>query len=121
VQIQINSSDDDSDSAHEKPARIDLDSRGNIRVAILSTSSFNAPSMVNMNSLTFGHSGTEKSLAYCDTHSKDVNHDKLPDLVCHFKVSLMNFKMGDTVGNLNGMLVDGVTAIQGSAPVKIAH
>jgi hypothetical protein len=33
----------------------------------------------------------------------------------------MNFKIGDTVGNLNGMLLDGATAIQGSAPVKIAH
>jgi 6-phosphogluconolactonase (cycloisomerase 2 family) len=120
VQIQINSSDDDADSAHEKPARIDLDSHGNIRVAVLSTSSFNAPSLVDMNSLTFGHSGTEKSLAYCDSHSKDVNHDKMPDVVCHFKVSLMNFKMGDTVGNLNGMLLNG-TPIQGSAPVKIAH
>jgi hypothetical protein len=121
VQIQINASDDDGDSPHEKAARIDLDSRRNIRVAILSTSSFNAPSLVNMTSLTFGHSGTEKSLAYCETRRKDVNHDKLPDLVCHFKVSLMNFKMGDTVGNLNGMLLDGVTPIQGSAPVKIAH
>jgi hypothetical protein len=44
----------------------------------------------------------------------------MPDVVCHFKVSLMNFKMGDTVGNLNGMLLNG-TPIQGSAPVKIAH
>jgi 6-phosphogluconolactonase len=121
LQIQINSRDDDGDSDHEKPARIDLDSRGNIRVAILSTSSFNAPSLVNMTSLTFGHSGTEKSLAYCETRRRDVNHDKIPDLVCHFKVSLMNFKIGDTVGNLNGMLLDGGTAIQGSAPVKIAH
>jgi 6-phosphogluconolactonase len=118
VQIQINSSDEDGDQ--ERPAKIDLDSHGNIRVAVLSTSSFNAPSLVDMNSLTFGHSGTEKSLAYCDTHSKDVNHDKMPDVVCHFKVSLMNFKMGDTVGNLNGMLLNG-TPIQGSAPVKIAH
>jgi hypothetical protein len=69
----------------------------------------------------FGHAGTEKSLAYCETHNKDVNHDKISDLVCHFKVSLMNFKMGDKVGYLNGMLLDGVTPIQGSAPVEIAH
>ncbi len=121
VQIQINSSDDDGDSDHEKPARIDPKSRGNIRVAILSTSAFNAPSMVAMTSLTFGHSGTEKSLDYCETRSKDVNHDKLADLVCHFKVSQMNLQKGDTVGILGGMLLDGVTPFQGSAAIEIAH
>jgi 6-phosphogluconolactonase (cycloisomerase 2 family) len=121
VQIQINSSDDDGDSDHERPARIDPNSRGDIRVAILSTASFSAPSLVDMTSLTFGHSGTEKSLDYCETRSKDVNHDGIPDLVCHFKVSQMNFQKGDTVGTLNGMQLDKVTPIQGSAPIKIAH
>jgi 6-phosphogluconolactonase (cycloisomerase 2 family) len=119
VQIQIRSSDGDHDDDHGKGAEINPKSHHDIRVAILSTSSFNAPSQVDMTSLTFGHSGTEKSLAYCETHRKDVNHDKLPDLVCHFKVSKMNFVKGDKVGILEGMLLDGVTAIQGSAPVRI--
>jgi 6-phosphogluconolactonase len=121
VQIQIRPSDGDDDDDHGKPAEINPKSHRNIRVAILSTSSFNAPALVDMNSLTFGHAGTEKSLAYCDTHRKDVNHDKLPDLVCYFKVSLMNFQKGDKVGILDGMLLDGVTPIQGSAPVRIEH
>ena len=49
-----------------------------LKVAILSTSSFNAPLLVGMTSLTFGHSGAEKSLSYCETRRKDVNHDKIP-------------------------------------------
>ena len=119
VQIQIRSSDCDRDDDHGKAAEINPKSHRDIRVAILSTSTFNAPAQVKMSSLTFGHSGTEKSLAYCETHRQDVNRDKLPDLVCHFKVSKMNFLKGDTVGNLGGMLLDGVTPIQGSAPVRI--
>jgi len=89
-------------------------------VVILSTSSFNAPLLVGMTSLTFGHSGSEKSLSYCETHRKGVNHDKIPDVVCHFQVSKMNFQKGDTVGILDGILLDG-TPIQGKAPIKIAH
>jgi hypothetical protein len=73
-----------------------------------------------MTSLTFGHSGNEKSLDYCETLGKDVNHDGIPDLVCHFKVSLMNLQNDDTVATLDGMLLDKVTPITGSAPVKIA-
>jgi hypothetical protein len=123
VQIQIRPSDgdDDDDHDHGKAPVINPKSHGNIRVAILSTSSFEAASVVDMNSLTFGRTGTEKSLAYCETHRKDVNHDKIPDLVCHFQVSKMNFQKGDTAGILDGMLLDGTTAIQGSAPVKILH
>ena len=120
VQIQISSIDGD-DGVPGKPAKINLTSHHDLQVAILSTSSFNAATMVNMNSLTFGHSGTETSLDYCDTRNRDVNHDKIPDLVCHFKVSPMNFQAGDTVGVLGGMLVDGVTSVQGSAPVEIGH
>ena len=121
VQIQIRSSDCDRDDDHGKAAEINPKSHRDIQVAILSTSTFNAPSQVKMSSLTFGHSGTERSLAYCETHRQDVNHDKLPDLVCHFRVSKMNFVKGDTVGKLGGMLLDGVTPIQGSAPVTIEH
>ena len=39
---------------------------------------------MNTGSLTFGHSGDEKSLAFCDPGGQDVNGDGLPDLVCHF-------------------------------------
>ena len=62
-------------------AFINAKSDGKIQVAILSSKTFNAPVQVNMNSLTFGHSGAEKSLAYCDTHRADINHDGMADLV----------------------------------------
>ncbi len=120
VQIQIRSSDGDDDDDHGRPAEINPKSHAHLKVVILSTSSFNAPLLVGMTSLTFGHSGSEKSLSYCETHRKDVNHDKIPDLVCHFQVSKMNFQKGDTVGILDGILLDG-TPIQGKAPIKIAH
>ena len=119
VQIQLRHSDCDADDPPS--VLINPKSHADMRVSILSTPTFNAPARVNMHSLTFGHSGTEKSLAYCETHSHDVNHDHLPDLVCHFQINKMNFQKGDTVGYLQGMLLDGTTQIQGSALVKIAH
>ena len=121
IQIRPGDRDDDDDHGHGKVPVINPKSHGDIEVAILSTSSFNAPSQVDMTSLTFGHSGTEKSLDYCETHRRDDNQDKHPVLSCHFKVSKMNFQKGDTMGILDGMLLDGVTPIQGSAPIRIAH
>jgi hypothetical protein len=119
VQIQLRHNDCDDDD----PPSVTINSRRhrNIRVSILSSPTFNAPARVNMNSLTFGHSGTEKSLAYCETHRHDVNHDRIPDLVCHFQVDKMNFLKGDTKGILQGMLLDGTTQIVGTAAVRIAH
>jgi hypothetical protein len=73
-----------------------------------------------MTSLTFGHSGDEKSLVFCETQRRDVNHDKLPDLVCHFDTDKTNFKTGDTMGILKGKLLDG-TLIHGSESIHIAH
>lgn len=119
VQIQLRHSDCDDD---DPPATtINPRNRRNIRISILSTPTFNAPARVKMNSLTFGHSGTENSLAYCEIGRHDVNHDRIPDLVCHFHVEKMNFLKGDTLGTLQGMLVDGTTHIVGAASVKIAH
>ena len=90
-------------------------SQGNFRVAVLSSQTFNAPSRVDMNSLTFGHSGAEKSLTFCNTQREDVNKDRIADLVCHFSGQKANFRKGDTIGILKGKLLDG-TLIQGSAP-----
>ena len=121
MQIQIRSSDCDRDDDHGKAAEINPKRRGNVQVAILSSSSFNAPAQVNVSSLTFGHSGTEKSLVYCEVFRRDVNHDRMQDLVCHFQVSKMNFQKDDKLGILNGKLRSGNIAIQGSAPVRIDH
>ena len=110
----------DSDNGKQPAPVINPKSDGKIQVAILSSKIFNAPVQVNMNSLTFGHSGTEKSLAYCDTHRNDVNHDGMPDLVCSFNTAKTNFQNGDTMGILEGTLMDG-TPIQGIESIRIAH
>lgn len=121
VKIDIRPSDDDRDEDFQGPAAvINPKSHGKIRVAILSTGTFNAPQLVDMHSLTFGHSGSEQSLAYCETHLHDVNHDHFPDLVCSFYTQMTNFQKGDTIGTVNGFLLDK-TPIQGSDSVKIAH
>jgi len=113
--------DDDFDSQWSHVSVINPKSAGKIRVAILSSPTFNAPPLVDMHSLTFGHSGTEQSLAYCETQTHDVNHDHFPDLVCSFYTQKTNFQKGDTIGMLKGVLRDATTPIQGTDSVKIAH
>ncbi len=88
---------------------INTKSEGKIPVAILSTRDWSAPANVDRDRrlLTFGHDGTEQSLAFCDEDAQDVNNDGLPDLVCHFSTQLTGFQVGDTVGILNGKDKDG--------------
>jgi len=121
VNIEIRPSDDDRDGDFGGHANVlNPRSHGKIRVAILSSATFNAPALVDMHSLTFGHSGAEQSLAYCETRSFDVNHDGFPDLVCSFYTYKTNFQKGDTIGILEGSLLD-TTPILGTDSVKIAH
>ena len=108
-----------------KPVSIDIEpdhinpkSKGKIEVAILSTKEFDAPGMVDIESLTFGRTGAEESLAFCDQKPKKVNHDKLKDLVCHFYTQDTGFQCGDTEGILKGKTKDGTT-IGGSDSIKI--
>jgi 6-phosphogluconolactonase (cycloisomerase 2 family) len=100
------------------PNSINPKSRGKIPVAILSTSSFDAPNRVDTTSLTFGDTGDETSLAFCDSNSEDVNRDGLPDLVCHFNTQQTGFKGGDKQGTLKGKTLDG-THIVGTDSVNI--
>ncbi len=53
-------------------------------MAILYTAAFDAPSKVDKASLTFGKTGDEESLTFCNKSAEDVNDDGLPDLVRHF-------------------------------------
>ncbi len=118
---KVDDSDNDGDdNGNSKPVRINGNSHGTIRVAILGSTAFNPPAAVNMNSLTFGHSGSEKSLARCDTHRRDVNHDGYPDLVCHFYIQETDFQKGDTLGILKGMLLNG-TPIEGTEAIRVTH
>jgi probable HAF family extracellular repeat protein len=104
----------------EVPASINTHSRGTIPVAILSAANFDATSLVDRASLTFGHSGNEHSLSFCHAGGGDVNGDGLPDLICHFTTQLTGFQPGETMGVLNGKISDG-TAIQGMASIQIVH
>lgn len=90
-----------------KPGGINSGSLGFTPVAILSSRSFDAFARVDPSSLTFGRTGDEQSLSFCDASAEDVNGDGLPDLVCHFFTNLTAFQLGDTVGVLKGRTVDG--------------
>ena len=93
-------------------------SSGTTPIAILSNASFDAPSLVDTSSVTFGRTGTEQSLAFCDSRGKDVNGDGLLDLVCHFYTQKTGFKAGDTVGMLQGRTTSG-QLIRGTDSVVI--
>lgn len=108
------------------PNSINPESRGKIPVAILSSPGFDAPRQVNASTLTFGRTGNEQSLAFCqgsrddddDEQFEDVNGDGLPDLVCHFFTRMAVFQAGDTEGTLRGQLLDG-SLIEGTDSVRI--
>ena len=70
---------------------------GILPVAILSTEDFDAPSQVDQDSLTFGATGNEQSLAFCNHKPKDRRRDGLKDdLVCYFYIDAAEFGCGDT-------------------------
>lgn len=87
----------------QDPAVLNQKSKGQLTVAILSTATFDATSTVNRSSLTFGRTGTERSLSSCDSLGTDVNGDGLPDLICHFSIPQADFQLGDTTGILKGL------------------
>ena len=103
----------------EGPAPINTKSKGKIPVAILSSPTFDAVNQVDQTSLTFGHTGNEKSLAFC-SGPQDVNGDGLLDLVCHFDTPLTQFEAADTKGILGGKIVGGNT-ITGTDAVVVVH
>ena len=100
------------------PSSINPKSKGKIPVAILSTEEFDAPSQVDQDSLTFGSTGDEESLSFCN-NPEDVNGDGLKDLVCHFYAQSTGFQCGNIEGTLKGVTKDG-TPIVGKDSVKIA-
>ncbi len=52
---------------------------------------------------TFGKTGDEPSLAFCNNGNEDVNNDGLLDVVCHFYTQDTGFQFGDTEGILKGL------------------
>lgn len=93
------------------PNSINPKSRGKIPVAVLSNPDFDAPNLVNRTSLTFGRTGDETSLAFCNKSPEDVNGDGSPDLVCHFDTVKASFQLGDTRGVLKGQTIERIPII----------
>lgn len=84
-------------------APINLKSRGSIPVALLSSPEFNALEVdIDPNSLTFGATGSERSLVRCGKDGEDVDGDGRLDLVCHFDNQDAGFDQGDTEGVVKG-------------------
>ena len=100
------------------PNTVNPKSQGTIPVAILSTEDFDAPGQIDPASLTFGRTGSENSLAFCNPQGQDVNGDGRLDLFCHFRTEDAGFECGDTEGVVRGATVDG-RLVQGRDSVLI--
>ncbi len=85
------------------PNTIKTRGRGRIPVAILSSPTFDATTEVDRTTPTFGKTGDEPSLAFCNKGNEDVNNDGLLDVVCHFYTQDTGFQFGDTEGILKGL------------------
>jgi hypothetical protein len=93
-----------------------------LTVAIYSTATFDAPTRIVKNSLTFGRMGTEASLQLdkgvpsCST--PDVNRDGRKDLQCNFVTNLTGLRPTDTQVILRALTPDGVY-LEGRGPVRV--
>ena len=107
-----------------KPAsptnHVNPNSRGRIKVAILSTPELDALTMIDRDTVRFGRTGTEESLLRCKKRGRDVNKDGLRDLVCVFSIPLTGFQKGDQVGILSAQTADGI-ALTGSDSIQVGR
>ena len=98
-------------------APVNPKSRGNVPVALLSSAEFDALD-VDQRTLKFGAQGNEASLLRCNKNGTDVNHDGLPDLLCHFDNLTAGFDVGDTEGMVTGATKGG-TLFEGRGWLKV--
>jgi hypothetical protein len=97
--------------------KIDPNSKGNVAVAIVSDSSFDA-SNVDLNTVRFGATGTEASPILIA--KRDFDRDKDGDLVLRFKIRETGIECGDTSVSLTGKTLDGIP-ILGSSPIRTVN
>jgi len=90
-------------------APINPNAKGNIPVALLGSSDFDALA-VDPTSLRFGLTGTEESWLRCAKEGTDVNGDGFLDLVCHFDNQAAKFNVDTTSAVLKGKLKGGGAA-----------
>jgi hypothetical protein len=64
--------------------------------------------MLDQATLTFGRTGDEQSFIRCEKIAKDVNSDGFLDLTCRFKINNTGFQVGDSVGILRFLDINGV-------------
>ena len=102
----------------DKLNAINPSSKGDIPVAIISRTGFDATSDINIASLRFGRAGSENSLKSCSKRGEDVNGDLRKDLLCHFTTQVAGFLAGDSIGVLTGFLNDG-SPFEGADTVRI--
>lgn len=86
-------------------APINPKSKGKVPVALLGANDFSVDE-VDTRTLTFGHSGDERSLFKCNTPG-DLNGDLFPDMVCHFENDVAHWDSSDEQGILRGRLTTG--------------
>jgi len=104
----------------ENSTIIDRKSKGKVPLAILSSRSFSAPDLIVTATLTFGATGRERSLAFCNPEGEDVNGDGYLDLVCHFNNSEIGLKSDDTQAFLRGRTVDN-GLIEGTDEIRVVQ
>ena len=95
------------------PNSINLKSKGNVPVAILSSPTFDATT-VDRNTVVFAG----VSPLPIGKSPEDVNDDGLLDVVLHFKTQDLNLQLGDTETCLSGKTLDGQN-IEGCDSVRI--
>jgi len=101
-------------------ARVNPKAKGDIPIALLGSADFNVET-VDVDSLTFGHTGDEQSLRKCHRHLVDVNRDGRRDLICHFRSERTELELSDEEGTLKGMTTD-LTPFEGTGNLKVvAH
>jgi hypothetical protein len=90
-------------------------SRGVIPVAILGSDTFDGAD-VDVTTLAFGPAGAP--LAHRNgPHVKDANHDRVKDLLAHFRTEEAGIAFGDTETCVTGELLDG-TPFEGCDDIR---
>ena len=102
--------------ADRKAAPINLKSKGNIPVALLSSNTFDALK-VDRTSVRFGPPNRNGTLGRCGKEGEDVNGDGYLDLVCHFDTQATGFNASDEEGIVKGRIAG--KDFQGRGDLKV--